>query len=798
MNQRMAWIKNKMKERIYQLIAIQVLILLVVFAHSVLTPRETIVWEGDDLASATLTYGYMENGVLVYDLPYFSLYNLDAVSLKLGAYAVSVVYETAPMETEALVPSEEVPYYSADCVFFRSENQPLSIKGDEIVLDAAQTRAEGLLWVVNGATIKDFTVNIYYSGEVTVAIQSICLVESLTYRMMRGALLLIFFVLADLFYLSFLKRGIDVADKKRRAVLVAAVVFACYPLISNFNITAQDYTFHLARIVSLAQELSYGQFPVRMMTNMLNGYSYANSIFYCDIFLYLPALLHNCMLPLYQCYQIYMVCVTALTAFIAYYSFGKIIRSKTIALVGTVLYLVSSYRITCVYLRSAVGEYTAMTFLPLIAAGIHAVYTKEKPRFQDWILLSVGMSGVILSHVLSTEMVVVFLLLFCVLLLKKTLRKQQLIALVKAVVTTVALTAWFVVPFLLSINAQISTFAKEGVANIQRRGIYFMQLFSVFTTATGGSLDAQAQGEMPLSLGLSLVVGLGLAIYCWIHREVWLAPGCKTSRKLYSQMAICFGLGLVACLLTTSIFPWDSLVSWLGEDIAYLLLMVQYPWRYLSIAVLLAVLSTLFALALLRTHAGGVYHIAVAALLVCVVLVNGLYYKDALNTNVTASWLVGTDLLQMNDGAGEYRLAGTDTSLFNTSEVITQTDEVAVLDYQAVQGGKYLTVTNTATEVQWVVFPVQNYANYHVYDTATLQEYEIWNGEQNNIAVDLPAGYSGTLALVYEAPFLWHMAELVSLATWLLVLFWWWHTCRAGGAGVRLGFGKLFKKTQKI
>lgn len=148
---------------------------------------------------------------------------------------MGVVYEISPMEIQAYGVSEEEPSYDVDCIYFSSENQQSAILGSDIILDASQTYTEELLWVVNAATIEDFTVNIYYTGEVTVAIQSISLVESLAYRMVRCLLWVVFFVLIDIFYLCFFKRGIDVADKKRSALFVAMLVFACYPLISNMN-----------------------------------------------------------------------------------------------------------------------------------------------------------------------------------------------------------------------------------------------------------------------------------------------------------------------------------------------------------------------------------------------------------------------------------------------------------------------------------------------------------------------------------------------------------------------------------
>ena len=89
-----------------------------------------------------------------------------------------------------------------------------------------------------------------------------------------------------------------------------------------------DIDYHLQRISAMAAELSYGQFPVRMTTDTLNGYGYANSLCYCELFLTLPALLYNAWLPLRTCYQIYIFIVTLATAIIAYYSFGKITASR--------------------------------------------------------------------------------------------------------------------------------------------------------------------------------------------------------------------------------------------------------------------------------------------------------------------------------------------------------------------------------------------------------------------------------------------------------------------------------------
>ena len=124
----------------------------------------------------------------------------------------------------------------------------------------------------------------------------------------------------------------------------------------------------MQRIAAMAAELSYGQFPVRLTTTTLNGYGYASPLCYCELFLLLPALLYNLWLPLRTCYQVYLFAVTLATCLIAYFSFAKITASRRLGLLGALLYTLSAYRLTCVYTRAAVGEFTAMAFFPLVAS----------------------------------------------------------------------------------------------------------------------------------------------------------------------------------------------------------------------------------------------------------------------------------------------------------------------------------------------------------------------------------------------------------------------------------------------
>lgn len=63
--------------------------------------------------------------------------------------------------------------------------------------------------------------------------------------------------------------------------------------------------------------------------------------------------------------------INILTAMIAYFCAKDYSKSRHIGFFGAILYTLAPYRLTCVFVRGAVGEYTAMAFIPLVFYGLY-------------------------------------------------------------------------------------------------------------------------------------------------------------------------------------------------------------------------------------------------------------------------------------------------------------------------------------------------------------------------------------------------------------------------------------------
>ena len=677
-------------------------------------------------------------------------------AVRSGAYEVTVQYFSCQTPDTPTFNA----LHSAGSLSFASAGNPSAIHADAVILDDCHRTVTTRLWVGYGAKMRDLTATLTY-GEGQLYLYGITLTEQPIYRAARLVGFVLLAALLDLALLLLFARGDENAPVRRRRyavplVLAGIALLASLPLFSNYLYFGHDLDYHLQRITAMAAELSYGQFPVRLTTDSLNGYGYANPLCYCELFLTLPALLYNAWLPLRTCYQVYIFAVTLATAAIAYYSFGTITASRKLGLLGAGLYTLSCYRMVCIYVRAAVGEYTAIAFLPLILAGLYNIYTTEKPRFAQWAPMAFGMAALVQCHLLSCELIALLLVVFCLLRLRETLRPARLLAWLKAALLALALSAWYFFPFLIStreINLMVN---GPLIGKIQGQGTYLVQLFSPFGCGYGGTADGTSN-DMTLTLGLPLAAGFMLVIYCLLRRERW------QQQETLRRMQTAFGFAMLTLVLSLRVFPWDGVQNWLGRAAGKMAGMFQYPWRFLSLATVLLCLAVLLAVQLLQEKNVRLAKGAAAALAACALLTVGV-----VQTQITTGMSEQAYNVFLNrqpnatTGVGEYLIDGTSGYETIWAQPKPGSEELQLLSYEKRGGKAYLTVENDGDAAD-ISVPIFNYGHYYAVDEATGDAYALGTGENARITLNIPAGYTGTIVIAYHAPVYWRAFELVSL-----------------------------------
>lgn len=680
--------------------------------------------------------------------------------LREGMYEVSMDYWSLLYDTEV---GDNCEDRTGILQILRSKETEDLLCYNDLSFQDGHTHQRTRLWIRNIGGEKGLQLMVNFSGVGELRVDRIVIRELPAWRLMKLLAWLLGFLTVDVLYVYFfVSRKVSAVDKTAAAILVFASFFASLPLLADFLFWGHDLDFHLNRIVALANGLEAGHLFVPIQTEVLNGYGYASPLFYSQLFLYVPAVLYNLAVPIQVCYQIYAILVNIATSWIAYYSFKGIVRDSKIAAAGALLYVLSAYRITNLYIRAAVGEYTAMAFYPLVVYGFVRVYTKDEKELglRDYLPVVIGLSGLIESHVLSCELSAMFIAVVCLVNYRKTFRLKRFLALVKAAGLTLAVNMAFILPFVDSMQMEIRV-NNEPVNQIQVHGAYLQQVFSAFQVSVGDSRRGM-NAEMPLSLGIALVFGvIVFAACCSVQRE----------RRTSSTVRVgvtCTVFTIASVILSLRFFPWDSLEN-MNEALAKVLCIVQFPWRYLSMATIFATVVTVIGLYVVKeTKSVSGAQLLGGALCVVTILTNSLFmanFTDSINNER----LYGDADVEKAVSSGEYILHNTIEGNLRWRRINADPGFVTVSDYRYEGGVTTFDCTNTADTEMAVEIPLMNYDNYHARDVETGGELGIMNGTDNRVSIAVPAHFEGGIRVAYEFPLTWKIAYVISAVSVVLL-----------------------------
>lgn len=643
----------------------------------------------------------------------------------------------------------------AGAVRLASAENGSGLQCNDIVLRDSSTNAADRVWVRSLTGIRDLEVSVWFHGTGDLYLADIAVRELPVWRITCILAWLLGFVAADAAYLYFFTEN-AYRNKPAAAGLLATVFLSSLPLFTDSLFYAHDLQFHVLRIWALAEGIQNGHWIVPIQTELLNGYGYAAPLFYSQLFLYVPAVLYCMAVPLQVCYQAYILLVNAATCLICYCCMKGLLKDGNLAVFASFLYTLSAYRIADVYVRAAIGEFTAMAFFPLAVYGFARIYMTEgkKLTWKDYLPVVAGLSGIMQSHVLSCELSAFFIAALCILCIRKTLQPQRLFALVKAALLTVGVNLAFLIPFLQSMQMELEV-RSGGVNEIQQHGTYLMQVLGLFMTSIGDSREGMT-GDMPLAIGFSLVIGLMVWLYCCAQKYAW-----KLEQDERMRVGLfCAGFAMASILFSTRVFPWDSLKN-ISTGAAEVFCMIQFPWRYLSVGTVFALFASVIGVKMLYEHKGAAAGNICCGVMAAFTLLNaGLFYMQYGNDMHTTTMY---GIVDRNDyiTSGEYLPAGTDSDSMNWRRIAADAD-VTVREYDYTDGVTTFWCSNPSEEDKAVGIPLLKYDNYHAYALTDGQELEIVNGDNNCAAVVVGPHYEGTVQVRYEIPLSWKLSYAAS------------------------------------
>ncbi len=268
--------------------------------------------------------------------------------------------------------------------------------------------------------------------------------------------------------------------------LASVFLFLCV-----FPRLVSDTAFHLMRIESLAIHfLDNGTYPCRLYEAAVSGYGYAAPLFYCDLTLVPFALLRCLGLPLTCCYSALLL--TGL-----FLSFGIMLKAsqwfgctRKESIVCALFYVIAPSFVMALFQYGQMGNVYATAFLPLVVFPMLTFLFKEHISSyqlnQATLLLIIGASFILLTHIVSTFVVALLLGILCLLRVRFLfLHRERLVRLMIATCFILGLTLWFWLPLIeQKMAVDLWCFERQTLtlADMWCRGIELFVPWRLFST----------------------------------------------------------------------------------------------------------------------------------------------------------------------------------------------------------------------------------------------------------------------------------------------------------------------------
>lgn len=301
------------------------------------------------------------------------------------------------------------------------------------------------------------------------------------------------------------------------------------------------------RVLEMDKCFKDGQIPCRWVPDLGYGYGYPLYIYYSPLAYYLMEGFHLLGFSILNSIKIEFI-LSFIFSGLAMFLLGKSLWGNLGGLISAIFYVYAPYRATDVYSRGAVGEFTALVFLPLILWAILEFIRQKKTKYLIFLGLSYG--GLLLTHNITSLIFTPIAAFWGIFLLWYYHKWKLLPKLFLGAVLGVCLAGFFILPAVFEKNLAHVESMIAGYFNYLAHFVSIRQLF--FSTHWGyGSSEFGPNDDFTFAIG----------IFHWLFALIALIIGLGKARKeKFSFLVLVFliAVGLFSAFLAhqRSTFIW--------------------------------------------------------------------------------------------------------------------------------------------------------------------------------------------------------------------------------------------------
>lgn len=546
-----------------------------------------------------------------------------------------------------------------------------------------------------------------------------------------------------------------------------------------------DYV-HVARLAEMHRALQDGHFPVRWSENFGYGYGMPLFSFYAPLPTYTGVLFVWLGFSYLQSVRIIFFLSSLFTLVASYILCRDLWRSKTAGIIGATLITLAPYRAVNLYIRGALSEAWGIVFIPVILFGIIKVNAGNK---FGKMILAVGVAGMLLSHNLVSLMFlpisVVFALIYGAVVLyfdqwsiASFIKKNLNIAL--GYIWGLALAAFYTFPaFLEKDFTKVESAVTGGYFDYHLHFLYIRQFFDTHWGYEGSGWGPDDSISFSLGIPQLMLLSLtGFALLSFLFQKYSATTPhffslvnvkkllLKKENKNRQQLEFLFILFLLGALLLFSLFMSLTKSQVIWENVS-LLAFIQFPWRWLSVALVLigVIVSGVTAF---------VPRITKLSLVVFVVLFTSFF---AWSQFTPESFLDQADdfyysdetriQVQMSDILFDYQPKQMGQPLFPPQELVTETDGASFTFETAVDRVHQKAFTGTVSSSGFADVAIAAFPGWQAYRNG--EKIEWLQSERGTMLVPVDEK-TEIVSLNYEGTVLQKVSNSISLIALILLI----------------------------
>lgn len=426
----------------------------------------------------------------------------------------------------------------------------------------------------------------------------------------------------------------------------------------------------VGRLYQLDKVLHAGHFPPRLTPDLGFGYGYMLFNFYPPFVYYVAEIFHLIGFSYIVSIKLMIGLGFALAAFFMY-KFCREFVGQIGAVVAAIVYSYAPYHSVDVYVRGALPEFWGFVFVPALFWSFLKLERTFKLRY--FLLSSLFVAGVVLTHNLIAMMSAIFLGVFFVYLFFNSKKRGKLVLqFVMSFLLGLGISAYFWIPSFFEKKYTLINLLTRELADYNLHFVYFRQFFDS-PWGYGGSLYGLFDGlSFEIGKGIWVLLGVSIVVMFFVVKNY-------RHNFLYYVFLALFVFSLFIQTFHSKFF-WDILPPFWY---------IQFPWRFLLFSAFTASLVIGYGFTLKISN--RVKIIAAVVIVAFVIVATQQYFRPekyfthATDKDYTADSVIKWRTSKM---AFEYVPIGVKTikSQVGNSVIDITPDQIATQSYQVIQG----------------------------------------------------------------------------------------------------------------